>query len=325
MSIFGDCILKFLPTLLAFFGAAYAVADQQEMPTPWLTGSLLSPAGDVIPNGHYNYEPYLYVGTNFGTYNSHWGTKRANNLHTVISQTIFEAGLPANFDFQIYPQFSWNHTHGASSWDINDIPWGFDYQLLSSEGSQWWPKIKLSFFANLPVGKYQKLNPGKQRTDVGGSGSWFPNIGIVFGRLFWFGGNHFLNVRASADYTFPTSVHVKGYNTYGGGRHTRGRVFPGQFVTSIFAFEYTWTQRWAFAMDTVYTHYNKTRFKGHRGKTKGIPNQVGGPSSEVLSFAPAFEYNWSVNVGLIAGCWFTAAGRNTIRFANGVIAINIYK
>ncbi len=298
---------------------------QQQRPTPWLTGTLLSPSGDVVPTGHYNYEPYVYFLTRYGSYGAHWETQRAKNFYSLLSQEYVQVGLPAHFDFEIYPQFSWNHTHGASSWVVNDLGWGFDYQLLSQNQAKWWPGIKLSLFATVPIGKYQKLNPNKQRTDIGGTGSWLPNFGIVFSRLFWFGGHQFLNWRGSVDYTVPTPVHVKNYNTYGGGHHTRGTVFPGQSVTTIMAFEYTWTPHWALALDILHTHTNKTRFKGRVGETRGIPNVMGYPSSELFNLAPAIEYNWSINVGLIAGCWFTLAGRNSFQFANGVVAINIYQ
>ncbi|MES2122546.1 MAG: hypothetical protein V4492_07205, partial [Chlamydiota bacterium] len=81
----------------------------------------------------------------------------------------------------------------------------------------------------------------------------------------------------------------------------------------------------ALALDIQYQHNNKTRFSGHKGRTRGVRNVVGGPSSEQFSLAPAFEYNFTYNVGLIAGCWFTVAGRNALEFASGVVAINIYQ
>jgi hypothetical protein len=48
------------------------------------------------------------------------------------------------------------------------------------------------------------------------------------------------------------------------------------------------------------------------------------PSNEQWSVAPAIEYNWSKNVGLIVGSWFSFAGRNSVRFISGVAALNIY-
>jgi hypothetical protein len=51
----------------------------------------------------------------------------------------------------------------------------------------------------------------------------------------------------------------------------------------------------------------------------------GGPSSSQYSLAPAIEYNWSQNIGLIGGVWFTVAGQNISQFNSIVIALNYYK
>lgn len=298
---------------------------EEQMPTPWLTGPLLTPSAHVIPTGHYNFEPYLFGTTNFGIYNSNWKTSNAPNFYNVLSSSVMQFGLPAWFDFQFIPQFSWNHTHGASHWVLNDMPWGFDYQLLNDSPDHWWPAILISQRANFPIGKYQKLSAHSLGTDIGGSGSWEPAVALGMSKLFWFGGYQFLAIRWNAKYTFQTPVHVKGYNAYGGGHRTHGKVYPGQNFSFLFGLEYAFTRRWVFAFDFDYSHTNKSRFKGHAGKTKGVPNTVTLPSSEQFSIAPAFEYNWSAYVGIIAGCWFTVGGRNTPEFASGVVAVNIYK
>ncbi len=71
-------------------------------------------------------------------------------------------------------------------------------------------------------------------------------------------------------------------------------------------------------MDFYYQHNNKNRFSGTPSATAIRP------SSESFSLAPALEYNWSANIGLIGGVWFTVGGRNTSRFVSGVLAFNVY-
>jgi hypothetical protein len=41
-----------------------------------------------------------------------------------------------------------------------------------------------------------------------------------------------------------------------------------------------------------------------------------------FSLAPALEYNWSENAGVIAGVAFTVAGRNTSATVMPVMAVN---
>ncbi len=298
--------------------------EQKGEPSPWFTGPLLTSSGYVVPDGHYNIEPYEYATTIFGTYDASWHTQSRPNFYNISTQTTVEIGIPWNFEITFTPAWSWNHTEGASHWVLNDMSFGFDYQILSETKGKWWPAIKLSVRGNLPIGRYQKLKPKSMKTDIGGIGSWAPSVGIAMAHLYWWGGHFFFAPRFNVQYTIPTPVHVKNFNTYGGGHHTRGKVYPGQFLLFLFGFEISLSQRWAIAGDIQYLHINKSRFKGHKGATAGVPNTVGLPSSEQLSLAPAIEYNWSDNYGIIAGAWFSVAGRNQLEFASGVVALNIY-
>lgn len=294
---------------------------------PWLTGPLLAPSGHVVPLGHINIEPYFFANVNRGKYNRHWASHKEPNFYNMNTEVPLQFGIMPRWEYTITPAFSWNHTHGASDWVLNDIPFTFGFQALYDKPQEgmWFPGIKLVLKGNFPVGRYQKLDPDKKGTDAGGSGNWGPGAGLTFSRLFHYTGVHFLSTRLVLQYTVPNAVHVKGLNAYGGGHHTRGKVFPGPVFYADMGLEYTLTQKWALALDIVYLHQNHTRFTGRKGSTGGVPNSIGSPSSEQFSLAPAFEYNWNANCGLIAGIWFSVAGRNTAEYVNGVVAINIYK
>jgi hypothetical protein len=285
---------------------------------PWLTGPLLTPTSHVIPKGHYNVEPYEYVTVNTGVYDAKWNAHSTPNFYILQTQVPFQYGFVKRFDFQITPQFYWKHTDGASHWDFGDMGFAIDYQLLANKTGKWWPAIRLTAGVNIPFGRYQKLDPSSKGTDIGGIGSWQPTISMVFGRLFTFKWPHVLSTRLYLAYNPTAPVHVKGLNAYGGAKGTHGKVYPGNSFTGLLGLEYTLAQKWALALDVDYVYTNKTRFRGH------ATAPVGSPSSVQLSLAPALEYNWNVYVGLIAGCWFTVAGRNSTQFTSGVIALNIY-
>ncbi len=315
--------LAFANTLIAESEKPPAISGAA-VPFPWFTGPLLTPSAHVIPNGHFNIEPYEFITSNYGLYNRNWQSHSEPKLYNLQTQVITQIGMPWNFDFTFIPVWGWNHVHGASHWTLNDMTFGFDYQLVYDKPGKWWPAVKLALRANLPIGKFQKLHPKSKDTDIGGSGSWEPGIGIVMSHLYQWGERHFFAPRFSIQYTIPNSVRVKNLNAYGGGHHTRGTVYPGQSLTALFGFEISLSQCWAIANDIQYLHMSKTRFKGRKGSTSGIPNKVGAPSSEQWSLAPAIEYSWNLNYGIIAGSWFTVAGRNSLEFASAVIAINIY-
>ena len=287
-------------------------AKEEKEPFPWLTGPLLTPAAHVVPCGHYNIEPYLFVTTQYGHYDSHWNPHSISKFHNLIMEVPVQIGIPWHCDVTISPQWTWNHTHGASHWVLNDLFFNFERQLLYDKKGKWWPAIKLELSANFPIGRYQKLQPRAKGTDIGGTGSWQPSVSIAMSHLYWWGGHFFFTPRVNIQYTFPTAVHVKHRSIYA---NTREKVYPGQILNVLFGFEISLSQRWAIANDISYLHINKTRFKS---TTPSLP------SCEQFSLAPAIEYNWSENYGIIAGAWFSIAGRNLPEFASAVVAINVY-
>jgi hypothetical protein len=290
-------------------------------PTPWLTGPLIAPIGAIVPYGDFEIESYIYFTTNTGTYNSHWHSVSAeHNFYSLNPQFLCFFGLTPWMDINIVPQFFANWTHGQHSVVFGDLQAALDFQLLDPGYTPYFPGIKFFVRETFPTGPYQRLNPKKLLTDQGGAGTFATSLGLVLYKVYHFGGHYFLSTTYNATYTITTPVHVRGFNTYGGGHGTHGHVLPGNTSQFIVSFEFTLSQNWVLALDNVYTHVNATRFYGTVGTTApGTPATVGGPSSEQISFAPAIEYNFSSHFGIEAGCWFSAWGRNSTEFRSAVI------
>ena len=305
----------------------YLFAEEPKTtPEPWLTGPLLSPSGHVVPHGHQNYEPYVYWTQIKGSYDDHWKPHSSSTFNNVLYQLTMQMGVLPDTEFDIAPQFSYNATKGEHTWRVSDLPITLAFQLLYDKMDNWSPGIKLRFGANVPLGKYDHLNPDRLLTDAGGIGTWYPSVGVVFTRLHHITGEQFFSWRAFFDYSIGTPVNVKGLSFYGGApsingiKGTRGTVYPGNVFVFLAGFEYSLTQNWALALDVQYQHTQKRRFSGH--SPAGTKPTF--PSREFFALAPALEYNWSSNVGLIAGPWFTVAGRNALDFISYVVAINVY-
>lgn len=293
---------------------------------PWFTGPLLAPSGHVIPQGHQNYQPYVYWFRFNGKYDPEWKHQSEPIFNAVLYQMTMQFGVLPNTEFDTAPQFFYNETQGQHMWRVSDLPLTIAFQLLYDQTDSWYPGIKLRFNANIPLGKYDHLKPARLETDLGGIGTWYPSAGIVLTRLHHFTGIHYLSWRLFLNYAFGTPTNVKGLSVYGGAptiagiKGTRGTVYPGNIFLVIGGFEYSLSQNWVLALDVQYQHTNKHRFSGYSPfNTKPVA-----PSREHFSLAPAIEYNWSNNVGIIAGPWFTVAGRNSLNFISYVIAINIY-
>jgi hypothetical protein len=283
---------------------------------PWFTGPLLAPSGYTTPPGQYNVEPYLYYKVDTGFYDSHGHPRSTPHLTSVRIQVPIKIGIMNRIDCQFSPQGFYREKQGEHSINIGDLPFSLGFQLLPAKISDPWPGIKLALKAVAPVGKYQKLNPSKEGTDAIGRGSWFPGASLTLAKLWDAGEGHFVEGRLAINYQFGTPLHVKGFNAYGGGPGTNGTIYPGNFFWIDSSIQYNLSQNWALACDLLFEHRNKDRFTGKGGE--------GNPSKEQLSIAPALEYNWSKNIGVIGGVWLTLSGRNTSQFMSGVIAINIH-
>lgn len=293
-------------------------------PQAWLTGPLIAPTGAVIPFGHFEIESYFYFNATTGAYNANWNSVSAeNNFFTINPQILFFFGLTSWMDINITPQFSYNHTANQNSVHFGDFPVALDFQLMDPSYTPYFPGIKFTIRETFPTGPYQNLNPAKLLTDQTGQGTFATTFNLVLYDVYHLCKDHFLSTTYSAAYTVGTPVNVHGFNTYGGGYGTEGKILPGDIFQAIVSFEFTLTQNWALALDNVYTHTNASLFFGNPGKTlTGGVASIGTPSSEQISFAPAVEYNFSSNLGIIAGCWFTACGRNSPIFRNAVVSIN---
>lgn len=294
-------------------------AEEPSSDLPWLTGTLLTPAENTVPYQRWNIQPYFTFNAQYGQYDPKWDVHELlNNQYAIQSTTYIEYGIAPRLDLQVIPQFAWQATAGASDWVLGDVGLILDLQLLYSKKGHYWPNLKLLLAAEIPLGRYERLNPQKRGMDIGGGGSFDPTVGLAAGEVFQLSPIHFIRVRTFTGYTVPNSVTVHGLNVYGGGEGTSGVVYPGAQLIGILGVEYTMTINWVLACDLAYVHQNKQHFKG---KTL-YPMQA--PSSEQFSLAPALEYNWNDSIGLISGVWFSAAGRNSAAFAEWMTSMNFY-
>jgi len=319
--------------ILIFFGSANLPAidvENKEFPlaetknTPWLTGPLLAPSGNVVPLGSINIEPYLYCTYYTGVYGLDWKTTSRPVFSSYALNIPIQFGIAPRVDFTISPTVFMNRTQGKHAWGFGDIILASGIQLVK-EGERN-PSVKLALQELFPSGKYDHLNPELLFTDGTGGGSYVSTIGLVIGKFLVVKKNHDVNIRFTAAYSVPSSVFLKGLNFYGGAPNTRGRYYPCQLATMDLGLEYSITRNWALALDVLYNYATRTKFVGKHGE--GLVSPVGGILTEVssqFSLAPAMEYNWSQSLGLIAGAWFTIAGRNVNIFRSAVIAINYYK
>ena len=322
-----------IPLLVHAKKALVGTPTQQEE-GPWLTGPILTPAAHVIPQGHANFEPYLYWSTLKGEYDKHWHYHAMSpRFKSFLSQTLLQFGILPATELDILPQFVYNNCNGKHTWRIADMPFAIAFQLLQEKKETWWPTIKLRVGAVIPIGKHDKLNPKKFITDFGGLGDWAPSLAIIMGKIYHLGGFCYFEWRMNLNYTFTAPIPIHGLSSWGGSpslpgiKETRGTVYPGCLLVIQQGFEYSITHNWALALDLQYEYMNRTRFSGRSPTVLGVKTKPGAPSAEQFSIAPGIEYNFNANIGIITGPWFSFAGRNDNQsdaFFTWVFAVNIY-
>ncbi|MBM3197971.1 MAG: hypothetical protein FJZ58_01790 [Chlamydiae bacterium] len=313
--------------LFAFFltltakGFSTAIPHPPEQPeTPWFTGPIIGTNAHTVPPGHFIVEPYVYFFQSSSTYNEHWHKIHHPSFYTLIERVPLITGITSFMDGGIVPQFFYQFTQGVRSAQCGDMPFFMSFQLWRDQAEAAWPAVRFILRSTIPWGKYDRLSPEKLGTDGVGTGSWMPGVGLAMSRLFTISPRHFFSPRFSINYSVPCSIPVRGMSVYGGASDTRGKVYGGNIFWTDLGLEYTLTQSWVLAMDIYYQHTNAIHFKGYPGDYA----LVGRAAQEQLSLVPAIEYNWSVNMGIIVGSWFTILGRNTPAFTSAVAAFNLY-
>lgn len=322
--LFCIAYLFYAPTELKAIDQAVQVIEfNKQYPRPWFTGPLLCPAGYVVPVGHVNVQPYYYLSYATGAYSNSWRSEKIDTLRTQILQLPVKFGVIEKMDFGVVPQVIGQHRQSQSSWGIADCIISAGWQLLNAKIQDPWPALKLAFRSSLPFGKYRHLDPKKMRTDIHGTGNYFPSVGLVGTKLYHLKGIHYVEFRFASFYAFATHVSVKGRSLYNAYNLKKGKVSPGDLITATFSIQYNFTRRVAFACDLFYKHQKKTKYAGPFNPHD--PIVIGNKkSNDNISLAPALEYNFSQNLGLIGGCWLSVAGRNSLNFTSGVLALNAY-
>lgn len=278
----------------------------------WFTGPLIVPNAEVIPKGMTQWEPFVFQFWNDANYNRSGSRVDQITLRSTNVQACIIHGIAKNFDVEILPQLFINSRSGHTSTRFGDFTLFIGYQALKE--SRYIPALRWTIQETFPSGQYDNLS--KYQTAASGMGSYQTGTSMNFLKRFNIDDVHTFNLYWSLTYTVPSPITVKGRSVYGGDPTTRGKAYLGNSFQLINSVEFNLTRHWALACDMVNVWQNRNRFSGHteQSSTRG--------SSYQLSFAPAIEYNFSANLGIIAGSWLTAAGRNAAAFNSAVIAIN---
>jgi hypothetical protein len=281
--------------------------EAKKMFNPWYTGPLLTPSASVLPPPHVVIQPYFFYTDNYAHFDKHGKSHRVPDLDVIKPALApLQVGITKWMDATVSISGVHNHQHGHSYMNWGDTMVSVGFGLLRQTAYK--PAIKFVIQETFPTGHYQRFSARKANVESTGAGSYQTNFSLNVSKVVWWLTLHPMNFRTSIGYTVNSNVFVHGFNSYGGGKGTRGSVKGGNTFAWDIGYEYSFTQRWVAALDIVYNYSSKTTFSGR------TVAPVGGPFNDQLSLAPAIEYNFNDHSGVLAGIWFTVWGRNSSNF-----------
>ncbi len=306
---------------------------------PWYTGTLLSAGADNMEKNKFNIQPTLAFRDTAVVFNKHWGQNIRENVFSFESVMVLQYGILTWLDLSLQGVSYYRKAENQHSFEYGDTYAQFGIQLMSEKKESFQPSIRLTIGESFPTGKYNNLNPDKNGLDRSGSGSYETVLGLNFGKIVYWLKNHPMCFILNLGYTYSRDVKVKNFNTYGGGIGTKGIVKPGYVFSPILGFQFSFTQRWVYAMDFVYVRSGKSKFKGNPGVSQDVfelqtsgqiffsliaPEETfaknGFISSYQFSLAPALEYNFNKNFGVLGGIHFSVKGKNALSFFSALIS-----
>jgi hypothetical protein len=315
-------IVLCLAVLLCLPGAcqrAYAQdeASSSEVPqtrdNAWWTGPMMANSAETLPQGHLLTEPYLYDVASRGS-------------DSFGSRTYLNYGVADRFTMGIIPVFGYNRVSNAansSGVQVGDITLQAQYRLRQFHEGSWLPTVAIQVQETFPTGDYDRL--GNRPADGLGSGVYTTTIGLNTQTYLWMPNGRILRVRFNVSFSFSSTADVNGVSVYGTDANFRGHARPGDNVFGNASVEYSLTRRWVLALDVIYNHNNSTRVNGQEyANNDPFPPDpsLGARSNRYIGFAPAVEYNWSPNIGLLVGMRVIPSGNRTTSSITPAIALN---
>jgi hypothetical protein len=319
------CVTVVALMVAAAFGTATAEAQQEASPPSpvvrqslddaWWTGPMLAFSAATLPRGHFLIESYFYDAT--ATRTNGFGS-RACVLYGLVDRLTVGL-IPGAGYIKVSDGLS------SSGVGLGDFTSLVQYRLTQFHAGSWIPTTSVQVQETLPTGKYNRL--GDRPSNGLGSGAYTTTLQLNSQTYFWLPNGRILRMRFDVSQAFSNNVNLDGVSVYGTGAGFHGHAKPGSSFLANPAWEYSLKRRWVLALDVTYRHNWSTRVTGYNILD---PNSAQNPSSiqtdtgssDGIGFAPAIEYSWNSNLGVIFGTRVIPAGHNTAASITPVVALN---
>jgi hypothetical protein len=295
--------MRKLALLTLLLAATATAGERQSIDDAWWTGPMLAPNGATLPQGSVLFEPYLYDVV----------SPHSNSLGNLSYLNI---GVTDLFTLGLIPQEGFNTPSGFG---LGDISLQAQYRLSKFDESTGIPTISAVVRETFPSGRYDRL--GTHPDNGLGAGAYTTAVGFFGQTYFWMGNGRILRVRLDVLQSFSNSVSVNDVSVYGTGPGFRGKAKPGDSFSADASLEYSLTREWVLATDLLYGWNGVTRVNG---ADPFGPDNITLGSSRPLGVAPAVEYSWRPDIGVLVGVRIIPASRNVAASQTPAVAINMF-
>lgn len=288
-----------------------ATSAEQDQPAPpllepheaWWTGPLLANTPNIPPPGHLGVETYVFDVLTDSS--SHIG-----------SLTFAVVGITPDFALGVIPGVTLGGTDGAKL-AFGDVTLRAQLRLTRPKSIRSMI-VALAYDKVLTTGRFQRLREG----DPGAGGGFSVETPAIYAqRSFVLPNRHILRGRINVSLSLASSTSVKGRSIFGTDEKFVGRASTGAAVTVINSWEYSLSRRVALAVDLVVRRNGKLRVDGSSGGVP-LPTTYVAPSTS-YAVAPAVEYSFSPNVGIIGGIRYARGSQPGSGSITPITALNL--
>jgi len=310
------------PLLILCTFCFYLVGCQSFALEPWFTGPAIAIQGKVVPKGTSAIQPYAYYTDSHGYFDVNGVRRDQVDVHSTANELLYFFGIADKLDGQILVGSNQRYQRERAASGFADSRLLLGYQLLEGVlNDPWQPYIKLMYLQYFPTGRYRNLSPLNADLEANGTGTFRKRLALTVQDYFKLKNGHTLSNRLFLAYQFKDRTHVTGFNSYGGGYSTNGRVHVGYGFVADTSFEYQLTQNWVAMVELNYSFNDKSTFTGNPGfDLRGNPAKVGNSHNYIFSVLPGFQYNFSSKFGVFMMLWTSVKGRNSGQFVTGLMS-----
>ena len=241
----------------------------------------------------------------------------ADRSQSLRSYSYLLYGVSDRFTLGMIPIFGINQAAGERSrFGISDLTFQAQYTVTDFNPDTGMPIIALVLRQSVATGRYDRLT---EATQAFGAGAGATSLGLFSQDYVWLPNGRLLRVRADILASISQEAHVRDVSVFNTPQGFSGSAQPGDAVSLDVSLEYSLTRSWVLATDLLYDHGDTTHMEG---MVAAHPLRFALGSSDGFGLAPALEYSWAPNWGVLLATRILMGGRNRPASVTPAIALN---